>query len=182
MALTGKIGGDFELAPAGVHKARCFKVIDLGSKHDDKWNKMIHKITFAFEIPSALVEATGEPFIIYAQFTLSMHEKGYLRPFLESWRGKNFTDDQAEEFDIVDVLGVPATINIIHNDGYANVKTIMPLAEEDAPLAVNEPLSLVLNKEDFSEEVFNNLSDNMKEKIVQTPEYKLLYEQDTDIE
>jgi len=182
MALTGKVGGDFELAPAGVHKARCCKVIDLGSKHDEKWNKMIHKITIAFELPGSLVEATGEPFIIYAQFTLSMHEKGYLRPFLESWRGKNFTDEQAEEFDIVDVLGVPATINIIHNDGFANVKTIMPLSEDDCPPAVNEPISLVLNREDYSEEVFKSLSENMQKKIRHTPEYKLLFEQDTDIE
>ncbi len=180
MGLSGSVGGDFELAPAGVHKARCCKVLDLGSKLNEQFGKMIHKIMISFELAGSLME-NGDPFVVSGFFTLTMHEKGNLRPFIESWRGKNFTDEEAEEFDILDVLGIPATVQIIHNEGYANIKTIMPLEEKDCLPAVKEPLSLVLSKEEFSQEVFESLSENLQEKLKATPEYKLLYEQDTEM-
>jgi hypothetical protein len=63
---------------------------------------------------------------------LSLHEKANLRKFLESWRGRAFTKEELDGFDIFTVLGVVGQVQVIHNVGddgqtYANVKAVMPL-------------------------------------------------------
>ncbi len=182
MPLKGKVGGDFEIAPAGVHKARCYRVIDLGSKQQPSFEDKeiltwVHKIMILFELPETEMKKDGDAFSIGAFYTLSMHKKSSLRPFLESWRGKNFTNEEAEEFDIAKLVNATATIQVIHDDEYANIKTIMPLASKDCPDAVNEQYSLCLNRDDFDQETFDKLSDKLKERIKMSPEYRAVFEE-----
>lgn len=73
----------------------------------------------------------GKPFIVQKRYTASLHEKSKLRPELESWRGRAFTEDELKEFDLEKLLGANCLLNVAHvvKDGktYANVTAVMPL-------------------------------------------------------
>ena len=60
-----------------------------------------------------------------------MHEKAALRKDLESWRGKPFTAQELEGFDLEALLSVGCFINVMHQtregQTYANVAAVMRL-------------------------------------------------------
>ncbi|MHA1379626.1 MAG: hypothetical protein ACTSRG_14730 [Candidatus Helarchaeota archaeon] len=47
---------------------------------------------------------------------MSLHAKATMRKFLESWRGKKFTKEELEGFDLQKILGKPCQLQIIHSD------------------------------------------------------------------
>lgn len=169
---------EYELAPAGVHKARCVRVIDLGSHFNTKWNKIQRKVLFQFELAETKME-NGTPFAVIRKYTLSMTGgvwKTDLRKALESWRGKPFNDNEAKDFDILSILGVPATLNIIHNqdDGktYANFNEPIPLSQKDCPERINELIGFSLD--DYNQETFDKIPEYFQEIIKDSQEYKVL--------
>ena len=171
-------GGSFEIAPEDTHMARCYRVLDLGTHHDEKYDKNQHKIMISWELPEALMssgEYEGQPFTIHRRYTVSLHEKANLRHDLEAWRGKKFTEKELEGFLIANLLSKTCYINVVHSeDGkYANIGSILKLPKGVVcPDAVNP--TVVLDLDDFNEEVFGNLSDNMKKTIMESQEYKLM--------
>jgi hypothetical protein len=86
-----------------------------------------------FEIPEERITVDGKdlPRGISTTFTLSLGDKSKLRPALESWRGRPFTTDELNGFDITKVLGANAYLNVTHavkgDKTYANITTINPL-------------------------------------------------------
>jgi len=136
MGLIAKSGGaDYEPIPAGMHTAICFAVYDLGS-HLEKgagWEKVQRKVRIVWEIPELRIQINGKdlPRAKMADYTLTLNEKGKLRPMLEGWRGKPFTDEELAGFDLEKLLGVACQILIVHNPGkngtvYDNIQTIVP--------------------------------------------------------
>ena len=69
--------------------------------------------------------------LISKTYTASMHEKAALSKDLESWRGRAFTDEERDGFDLKKVLGQPCLLNVIHeNKGgtvYANIASVSPV-------------------------------------------------------
>jgi hypothetical protein len=115
-----------------------------------------------------------QPYVFSKDFTLSMYEKANLRKVLESWRGKAFTNEQAESFDITALVGKPCLLNIIHKQvgdkTYANIAGIsaMPKGMTCSP-QINE--SVVFNVEEFDQKVFDGLSEYVQNKIKRSREY-----------
>jgi hypothetical protein len=130
---------DFVPAPEGLHRAVCVDVTDLGMVIVEyKGNKKLqHKILISWQIEERIPE-TGKPFIVSKRYTNSLHKKATLRSDLESWRGKRFTDQELEGFDLERLLKVNCQINVTHNkvedDTYANVISIVPAAKGLPPL------------------------------------------------
>ena len=134
-------GGDFEIIDAGVYVAVCYCVVDTGTHENATWKKWFRKGIIGFEIPDERIEIEKDgvkkdlPRVVSREFTISLAETGYLRPFLESWRGKKFTFEEEAGFDISKLLGVNCQLNIIHETSkkngktYANIATAMPLAK-----------------------------------------------------
>lgn len=120
---SAKGGKDFDPVPAGVHFAICTTVVDLGLQPGSgKYPKPKHQVYLKFEIPDVLVtyekdgkEKTG-PSTIGRKFGLSLSDKSHLKPFLVSWRGKPFTTDELEGFDITSVAGKVCQLNVVHED------------------------------------------------------------------
>ena len=111
-----------EQVPSGTHIARCFSMVHIGTT---TWEylgetKETDKVRISFEIPGEMrvfSEDQGEqPMVIDKEYTLSMHEKANLRKDLESWRGKTFSDKEAREFDILNLIGIPCSLGVIHKD------------------------------------------------------------------
>lgn len=171
---------EFEMTPAGVYLARCFRMIDVGTHTiETKQNgaKDVHQVILSWEL---LQDDDGEPvfmsdgekhFTVNKTYTLSMHKKANLRADLDSWRGIPFTEEEASEFDITKLLDKFCKLQIIHNQSgektYANVNTIMPTRKTAEP--VNDAYSFSLEDRDM--EVFENLSDYLKSKIQSSAEW-----------
>ena len=118
-------------APAGTHAAVCVDVVDLGVMEVNFGGKTKkqHKINIVWQIDE--VREDNKPYQLWKRYTLSLHEKAGLRKDLESWRGRPFTPDELEGFDVEAVLNVGCMLSVIHNvkDGstYANVAAVMKL-------------------------------------------------------
>lgn len=124
---------DFEPAPEGMYPAVCCDVVDRGIV-TTAWGTS-HKVQIRWQLDGneAGIRDDGKPWLVVRQFTLSLHEKATLRKFLESWRGRRFTDQELKDgFDLERLLNVPCILQVIHDmsaDGktYANVQNVMPL-------------------------------------------------------
>lgn len=171
-----------ELTPAGNHIARCYSMIEIGTVTEIIMNKSqtLRKVRIGWELPletREFKEGDGEkPFVISKEYTLSMHEKSNLRKDLKSWRGKDFTEDEAKSFDITKLLGVPCMINIIHQpskDGsrvYANIAGVTPMPKGvKCPPQFNDTVEL--SYDNFDEEEFEKLPDFIKDKMKSSLEY-----------
>jgi hypothetical protein len=188
MAITATKTQTFEreLIPAGNYVARCYRMIEIGTVPTEYMGeqKMVHKVRIGWELPTetkVFNEEKGEqPFVIDKEYTLSLGEKANLRRDLQSWRGKAFTDQEAEAFDITKLLGVPCMLNIIHVQGkkdptktYQAIGSISPMPKGlECPTQINP--TFVFELESFDVEKFNSLPDFIKEQIMESEQYKSL--------
>lgn len=175
----------FEKCPEGNHIAVCYEVLDLGTQEMNFQGEVKHKhmIWIGWETPDEQMD-DGRPYVIGKRYTLSSHEKSTLRKHLESWRGKRFTDDELESFDIANLIGAGCLLNVVHseNDGrtYANIEAVARLPKgTTAPPLVNDATYLSLEPDAFDANVFAGLSERMQETIAQSPEYHSLVAEPT---
>lgn len=134
MALKGKYKSavKFELVPEGVHHAVCFAIYDLGTQESQFNEKIILKpqILIMWELPNENRE-DGSIFTISKKYTRSLHEKAQLRKDIEAWKGKKLTEDEIDNFDITEFIGMNCQLQIIHTQKgdktYTNIASIMAL-------------------------------------------------------
>lgn len=177
-------GGNFEIVPAGNHVARCYSMIEIGTIIDPTYQIPRTIVRVTWELPNekkVFKPENGEqPFSISKEYTLSMNEKATLRKDLESWRGKGFTDKEAEAFDISKLLTVPCMLNVIHkksNQGnqYAVVQSITPIPKGmTCPPQINPTFELSYGQ--WDDKKFAGLPEWLKEKMTQTKEFKAIVE------
>jgi len=171
--------------PAGNYIARCYQMIEIGTVTEFIMGKQktLHKVRIGWELPTELKifdPSKGEqPLAISKEYTLSMNEKSNLRKDLKSWRGKDFTEDEAKAFDITKLLGAACMLNIIHrpsSDGlrvYDNIAGITAIPKGvQVPKAMNK--LFVLSYDEWDEVKFNSLPDFIKVKMQGSDEYKAL--------
>ena len=126
MGLTAKQGGkDLPLLSEGVKLGVCYLVCDLGThtgEYDGRPN-IAHKVVIGWELPSERMEyeVDGEmkdmPRVISQFYTLSLDPKANLRKALDAWRGKPFSKQELDGFDIKKLLGVGCQVQVIHKAG-----------------------------------------------------------------
>ena len=182
-------GGNFERCPPGMHLARCYRIIDLGTQKSEYMGqvKYLHKVMLGWEIHGTddagkpLLMKDNRPFAIFKNYTLSWSEKANLRLDLQSWRGRPFTQEEMRKFDLKNVLGAFCMLNIIErpgNDGktYTNVNGVTPvpaiIKQNGLPEGVNKLELFNLNEPDMA--MFETFSDNLKNKIKSSPEWERL--------
>lgn len=130
-------GSDFEPLPAGTHVARCVSVVDLGIQETPRGPK--EKVYLGFEVAGVRVEWEKDgqkfsgPAFIGSTYNNTINERAILGQHLTSWRGKPFTDEERQGFDLFNVLGAAAMISVTHNENngktYANINAIMRLPQ-----------------------------------------------------
>lgn len=172
-----------ELVPEGTHVARIYEYIHLGTQKGEWEGKELiqYKVRFTFEFPTekrVFKEGEAEkPLVMSYDATLSFNEKANLRKLSEACFGK-MTDAEAVNFDIDTLVGRACLVAVAHKppkDGivYASINGFMPLMKG---LTVDSQINAtkVLTFEHWDEEVFQALPSFVKEKIVISPEYKIL--------
>jgi hypothetical protein len=136
MPIIAKAGGEsnFEPAPAGTWAAVCVDVIDLGQQPVEYkgQEKLQHKVRIAWQLTEdAGLTEDHQPMLAMRRYTLSLDERAALRKDLETWRGRKFTAQELNGWDIEAVIGVPCLLSISHTqrDGktFANVDAVLRL-------------------------------------------------------
>lgn len=105
-------GADFEPCPAGMMQGVCAFVVPIGEEYSEKYNSWSNKLVIVFEMAEKM--ADGRPFMLSLRYTMSLGKKASLRRDLEAWRGRDFTDEELKGFDVEKLIGVNATLNVIH--------------------------------------------------------------------
>jgi hypothetical protein len=170
-------GGDFEQVPEGQYVARCYSIIDIGTQQINFQGetKYPRQVVITWELLDDEVKMKdGRPFVISKTYTASLHEKSRLYADLNAWRGKKFTEEELEDFDLTNVLGAYAQLQVVHEESkngktYANVNALMAY-KGAKPTPVNSNVSFDIDEPDA--EVYNGLRDYLKLKIQAAPEWK----------
>ena len=190
MALIAKEtggGGEFTPVPQGMHLARCYRVVDLGTQETTYLGTVKHlpKVMLQFEVHGeddegkSIVTAKNEPMSISKNFTLSLAEKATLRKDLQTWRGREFTAEELRGFELKNVLGAWAMVSVIKAMGtngkeYTNIAAIMsvPPAIKKAglPEGHNDLKMFSIDEPDMT--LFDSFSNGLKEKIGKSPEWQ----------
>lgn len=189
MSLIAESSGSssFTPVPAGVHLARLYRIIDLGTQRSEYEGKVnfLRKVKFVWEVHSEdekgqpLVTDKGDPMIITKDYTLSWGEKANLRKDLESWRNKPFTQEEQRRFDLKNVLDQWCMINVQHKPRqkggfFANIVGITPVPkivrQNGLPQGHNPHAIFLVSDPDM--ELFETFSDHLKETIRACPEWR----------
>jgi hypothetical protein len=176
-------GSGFEPAPGGTFAARCYSMIHIGTIDETIQGKpkRLNKVRITWELPTekkVFKEEEGEmPIVVSKDFTLSMNEKANLRKFLESWRGKQFTEDEVKAFDITKLLGLACLITIVHKKNgegkeYADIASCSALPKGMVVDAQINPTFEFNYNEPFDVAKYESLPDWLKKKIATSEEYK----------
>lgn len=181
MALTAPTGGNAnrQIAPEGMHVARCYQIIDLGTtEQGGSFPGKKRKVQFLFELPNELAvfnEDKGEqPYYVRSIYTLSMNEKALLRRDISAWLGKKITDAEASKLDIFKMLGKTCMLNVTHvtkgDNSYANIMSITPMPKGmSCPEPINE--AFVYTPTEHDQETFAKLPQFVQDKIKESDEY-----------
>ena len=104
----------------GTYPATCCIVADLGRQVTvfDGKEKETNQILLTWELPDEQLNYDGEmrPRWISQTFTASVNEKAKLRLWLKNWRGRDFTPQELEDFDLKNVLGAPCVITVTQTE------------------------------------------------------------------
>jgi hypothetical protein len=172
----------FPSVSVGVHKARCIKVIDLGTQKNEYEGNITWKrqVLVIWETPDQTNE-TSEPLTISKFYTLSLHEKSNLGIDLTSWRGRAFSETEKKGFDIANLIGQPCTLNVIQGNKNNKIGSVMPLAKSDK-IAEQYHTNVIFDLKDFQngkKEVFNQLPEGIRNIILRSRELEGLDQSDT---
>ena len=188
MSLTAKdSGGSFTPVSPGMHLARCYRIVDMGTQKTEFQGQAKHlqKVMLQFEVHGEddngkpLVTAKGEPMSISKNFTLSLAEKATMRKDLQAWRGRDFTPEELRGFELKNVLGAWAMITAskaLGNNGkeYTNIVSINPvpaaIKKAGMPEGFNKLSMFVISNPDM--ELFETFGNGLKEKITSSPEWR----------
>tara|TARA_R110000868_G_scaffold19513_1_gene83949 strand:- start:7583 stop:8230 length:648 start_codon:yes stop_codon:yes gene_type:complete len=189
MSLTARDsgGGSFTPVAPGMHLARCYRIVDMGTQKTEfqGQTKHLQKVMLQFEVHGEddngkpLVTAKGEPMSISKNFTLSLAEKATMRKDLQAWRGREFTPEELRGFELKNVLGAWAMITAskaVGNNGkeYTNIVSINPvpaaIKKAGMPEGFNKLAMFVISNPDM--ELFETFGNGLKEKITSSPEWR----------
>ena len=156
----------------GVYTAISSMLVDLGIQNSEKYGKSSRKFIIVWNIENEFVEVNGEqlPRVMSKEYTMSLGEKSNLRKDLQAWRGKQFTPEELEGFNLYNILNKGCQLQILNteNNGktYTNIVSIMALPKG----IVIEPLEKVVVFDTFDEKTWNRYSEIpkwMQDKIKQ---------------
>lgn len=120
--------GNFVPTPEGTHQVVLVDIQELGML-DDGFGGQKPYIKYVFQTEEKM--DSGKPYIVSRRFNATLHNKGHLRPFIQSMRGKVFTPDELKGFDDEELVGKNYSVVVVHNTGgngatYANIQSIAP--------------------------------------------------------
>lgn len=141
-------GGSYEQPPAGMHHAVCAKVYDLGDQLG-YGGKVQRQVVLLWELEERQTKGdfAGKRFLVTKKYSASLysnHETGMkakLRQDLDAWRGRPFTEEEANGFDLEKLIGANCLLNIAAVQTKAG-RTFMAVASVNPPMKGAEKLTI----------------------------------------
>lgn len=172
-----------ELLEPGAYFAVCRQIIDLGVQVEETnfGVKERRKVFIQWEFPDETVEIDGkeEPRRMGKQYAVSFAESAGLRKDLEAWRGRQFTTEELQGFDLDNVLGKGCQIQIEHRERegrkFANIKGIMCLPKGMKLMPPADMYSFVLEADRLDE--IEAMPEWLQKKIKESLTYQKLTEE-----
>lgn len=134
LTVSAKTESTFEPIPEGTYPAVCCAVIDCGVQYNKQWDNRSRKVAIGWEIPGETYkdkDGVEHPRTIFNTYTASLSPKGILRKDLKAWRGRDFTAEELEKFDLKNIVGVPCMLLIIHTEKagkvFANIGGVLAM-------------------------------------------------------
>ena len=129
MSMIVKSEGNSEIKQLepGVYTGIASAIIDLGIQENSMFAKKQRKVMIVWNIVGETVKINDEekPRVISKEYTMSLSEKSTLRRDLQAWRGKPFTTEELNGFDLANILNVPCQIQINQEDKNGKTYTII---------------------------------------------------------
>ena len=183
MSLIAK-GNETNITPIeeGTHIAVCSALIDLGLQppYNEKF-KQAYKVMISFAVTDeTYTNNEGEEVFktISKEYTNSLNNKAALYKDLNAWRGKKFTLQELQGFNLRNIVGVPCQISITHTekDGnkYANIGSVTGIPK-GMKVDADEINTLVFDLDDPSTYVdFHEIPKWIQEKITACVDFERL--------
>lgn len=180
MGIKARVPERKPLIEAGLYVARCYEIIHLGEIFEERFSppKWRDGIRVTWELPTELrefSEGDGEkPIAMSKLYNLSMFSEANLRSDVEGWLGKKLNQEEADSFEILDLLGKSCMLNIVHSeDGkYANVSAVTPLMKGILePPSFNEPRVFDF-EENFDPDIKTRFPEFIYTRIVESRTWK----------
>lgn len=170
----------------GTYFAVCIGVVDLGEQevtYNGK-TRYTNQLQIIFELPEELIEIDGEqqPRWLSRKFTVSASAKGSLRPFIEAWQGKKFSDEAFADFELFDLAGRAALLSVVlSEDGqYANIASAAAIPKGmPAPKAKSELITY--DVEAWDDAAFEKLPEYLQELIRKSTQYRKAHLPDDEV-
>lgn len=174
---SAKEGSNIPVIEAGSYPAVCYGIVDLGMQYSEIYQKSSPKVIVMWEIPSEKIEVNGQKVsrTITQTYTNSLNEKAILRKDLAAWRGRDFTPEELNKFNLASIVGTHCLLNIIHRENggrtYANVGAIMKMPKGmDKPAATLDQIIFDLDESDLS--MLDNIPEWITKRIKESETYK----------
>lgn len=159
----GSAGG-YSLLDEGTYPAICYMLVDLGEQYSETFGRSSKKVLIGWELPGEKLD-NGEPRYMSNTYTASLNKKGNLRKELISWRGRDFTPEELNAFDLRNIVGAPCLLSVIHKIGSDGVKRAVIGGVMKLPKGMPPAVGSL-------EKVIFDLDDPLaKERIMQLPEW-----------
>lgn len=136
---------DFEAIPTGVQPAVCSAIHDLGMQSGFQ-GKIQHQLAIVWELSVLRTEGdfAGKRFIVCRKYNCSLNERSNLSKDLESWRGRAFTADEREGFEIDVLVNKNCNLNMVektNTDGrtFVNIAGITGTVKGQAKMVPEAP-------------------------------------------
>lgn len=172
MSMIVKSEGNSEIKQLdpGVYTGIASQIVDLGVQENSMFGKKQRKLMIVWNIVGEYVTVNDKqlPRVMSKEYTMSLSEKSTLRKDLEAWRGRPFTSEELEGFDLRNILNVPCQLQLIQKE--ANGKTFLNIASiMSIPKGMKvEPLeeTVVFDTYDYNTwENYDKIPNWIKEKI-----------------
>ena len=170
-------GTNIPTLATGVYMGTCYGLVDLGIQYNEKFDKSQAKVQVIWKIAGEKVTIGDEELdrTISKEYSLSLNEKSNLTKDLEAWRGKKFSDEELQGFDLINIMNKSCQISIIeaekNNKKYNEISAIMALAKTMEPQVLVETLLF-----DFSDNTtwsrFKDVPKWIQEKIKRAENYE----------
>lgn len=127
-------GGSYTPIEEGTYIALCYGLVDIGYVYSEKYGNTTKKFMILWELSGAgTVNVDGHEYnrSVSKSYAWSLNPKSSLRKDLRAWRGREFTKEEIDRFDMANILSAPCQIQIINTTSngktYSNIAAIMNL-------------------------------------------------------
>ena len=127
-------GSSYTPIEEGTYMALCYGLVDIGDEYSEKFDKCSPKFTILWELVGAgAITVNGKELnrSVSNKYSKSLNAKSNLRKDLRAWRGREFTEEELQRFNMNNILGAPCQIQIINSTSngkvYSNIAAIMNL-------------------------------------------------------